>query len=75
MAPDSAEALDLAEFAKTASVTIMPGYLLRTNPHIRGFLDALRGMGALRRVHLSTNVASPPWPAGVPSPSSAARCW
>jgi predicted dehydrogenase len=59
MAPDSAEALALVEFAKSVPVTIMPGYLLRTNPHIRGFLDALRDMGALRRVHLSTNVRKP----------------
>ena len=48
MAPDTTEALALVEFARTVPVTIMPGYLLRTNPHIRGFLDALRGMGNLR---------------------------
>lgn len=59
MAPDSAEALALVEFDKQTPVTIMPGYLLRTNPHIRGFLEALRGMGELRRVHLSTNVRKP----------------
>ncbi|KQY25752.1 MULTISPECIES: Gfo/Idh/MocA family protein [Rhizobium/Agrobacterium group] len=59
MAPDTTEALALVEFARTVPVTIMPGYLLRTNPHIRGFLDALRGMGNLRRVHLSTNVRKP----------------
>ncbi|MCT7667781.1 Gfo/Idh/MocA family protein [Shinella kummerowiae] len=59
IAPDSTEAMALVEFAKTVPVTIMPGYLLRTNPHIRGFLDALRGMGSLRRVHLSTNVRKP----------------
>jgi predicted dehydrogenase len=59
MAPDSQEAWELVEFDKTVPVTIMPGYLLRTNPHIRGFLEALRGMGQLRRVHLSTNVRKP----------------
>ncbi|MDE3831386.1 Gfo/Idh/MocA family oxidoreductase (plasmid) [Sinorhizobium meliloti WSM1022] len=59
MAPDTAEALSLVEFAKSVPVTIMPGYLLRTNPHIRGFLDALRGMGKVRRVHISTNVRKP----------------
>jgi len=59
MAPDTTEALALVEFAKTVPVTIMPGYLLRTNPHIRSFLEALRGMGNLRRVHLSTNVRKP----------------
>jgi predicted dehydrogenase len=59
MAPDSAEAMALVEFARTVPVTIMPGYLLRTNPHIRGFLAALRGMGQLRRLHISTNVRKP----------------
>lgn len=59
MAPDTAEALSLVEFAKSVPVTIMPGYLLRTNPHIRGFLDALRDMGQVRRVHISTNVRKP----------------
>lgn len=59
MAPDAAEALELVKFAASVPVTVMPGYLLRTNPHIRGFLDALREMGELRRVHLSTNVRKP----------------
>lgn len=59
MAPDLAEARALVDFARSVPVTIMPGYLLRTNPHIRGFLDALRGMGELRRLHLSTNVRKP----------------
>jgi predicted dehydrogenase len=59
MAPDTAEARELVEFAASVPVTIMPGYLLRTNPHIRGFHDALRGMGELRRVHISTNVRKP----------------
>jgi predicted dehydrogenase len=59
MAPDLAEARALVDFAASVPVTIMPGYLLRTNPHIRSFLDALREMGPLRRVHLSTNVRKP----------------
>ena len=59
MASDSAEAKSLAEFAASAKVTIMPGYLLRTNPHIRAFRQALLGLGTLRRVHLSTNVRKP----------------
>ena len=37
----------------------MPGYLLRCNPHIRGFKEQLDSMGRLRRVHLSTNVRKP----------------
>ena len=56
MAPDSREARRLADFARTVPVTIMPGYLLRCNPHIRAFKAALDGLGRLRRVHLSTNV-------------------
>lgn len=59
MAPDAREARELVEFAASVPVTIMPGYLLRTNPHIRGFFDALRAMGPLRRVHISTNVRKP----------------
>ena len=59
MAPDSREAMRLAEFARTCRVTIMPGYLLRCNPHIRGFKEQLDSMGRLRRVHLSTNVRKP----------------
>jgi predicted dehydrogenase len=59
MAPDSREARRLADFASSCRVTIMPGYLLRCNPHIRGFKDQLDSMGTLRRVHLSTNVRKP----------------
>lgn len=59
MASDSTEARRLADFAALVPVTIMPGYLLRCNPHIRGFLDALRDLGNIRRVHLSTNVRKP----------------
>lgn len=59
MAPDSASARKLADFASTVNVRIMPGYLLRTNPHIRAFKEQLDKMGTLRRVHLSTNVLKP----------------
>lgn len=59
MAADSAEAARLVEFAASVDVTIMPGYLLRTNPHIRGFVDALRTLGPVRRLHISTNVRKP----------------
>src|SRR5690606_27510831 len=37
MAPDAQSAREIADFAESVPVTIMPGYLLRTNPHIRGF--------------------------------------
>ena len=59
MAPGATEALALAEYAARCRVTIMPGYLLRTNPHILAFKQALDGLGTLRRVHLSTNVRKP----------------
>jgi predicted dehydrogenase len=59
MAPDSRTARELADFARTVDVTIMPGYLLRCNPHIRGFLNGLRTLGNLRRLHISTNVRKP----------------
>ncbi|MFV0493427.1 MAG: Gfo/Idh/MocA family protein [Pseudorhodobacter sp.] len=59
MAPDSLEARALVDFAKTVNATIMPGYLLRTNPHIRGFVDGLRSLGPVRRLHISTNVRKP----------------
>ena len=59
MAPDSKEAQELVDFAKTVDVTIMPGYLLRTNPHIRGFVEGLKKLGPLRRLHISTNVRKP----------------
>ena len=59
MAPDTREARDLADYARTVDVTIMPGYLLRTNPHIRGFVEGLKTLGPLRRLHISTNVRKP----------------
>ena len=59
IAPDAASAREMVEFAASVPVTIMPGYLLRTNPHIRGFQQALAQMGQVRRVHISTNVRKP----------------
>lgn len=59
MAPDVPSARNLADYVATADVTIMPGYLLRTNPHILGFVDALRSLGKPRRIHISTNVNKP----------------
>lgn len=59
MAPDVPSARALADYVSTVDVTIMPGYLLRTNPHILGFVEALRKLGPLRRIHISTNVHKP----------------
>ncbi|MEO9778042.1 MAG: Gfo/Idh/MocA family oxidoreductase [Sedimentitalea sp.] len=59
MAPDAKEAQKLVEFAESSDVTIMPGYLLRTNPHIRSFVEGLKTLGPVRRLHISTNVRKP----------------